>query len=110
MAKPFQDLTKKMSEDRRARINQRTQEILHEITLKELRQAVELTQKQLAETLKINQAAVSKMESQSDMYISTLRRFLEAMGARLKIIAEFQDDEVVITQFSEERAPEKVSS
>lgn len=110
MAKRFRDLLKKMPQDRRAKIDERKHEILVEITLKELRQAFELTQKQLAETLKINQAAVSKMESQSDMYISTLRRFLEAMGATLKVVAEFPDHEVVIKQFSEDEAPEKVSS
>jgi len=61
-----------------------------------------LTQQQLADTLKIDQAAISKMESQSDMYLSTLRRVLEAMGARLKIVAEFPGgDEVVIDQFAE---------
>ena len=110
MAKPFKDLLKNMSPDRLGRIEQQKQEMLWEITLQELRQAVELTQKQLAETLKINQAAVSKMESQSDMYISTLRRFLEAMGASLKIVAEFPDGEVVIDQFSEEGTTKKVPS
>lgn len=110
MAKRFRDLLKKMPQDRLDRIDQRRHEILQDITLKELRQAFELTQKQLAETLKINQAAISKMESQSDMYISTLRRFLEAMGARLKIIAEFPDGEVVIEQFRENDAPEKVGA
>ena len=110
MAKPFRDLLKKMPQDRLERIDRRKRDILYEITLKELRQAFELTQKQLAETLKINQAAISKMESQSDMYISTLRRILEAMGASLKIVAEFPDGEVVIKQFSEDDAPEKVGA
>ena len=110
MAKPFRDLLKNMPRDRLERIDQRKQEVLNEITLRELRQAVELTQKQLAETLKINQAAISKMERQSDMYIRTLRRFLEAMGAKLKIVAEFPDGEVIIKQFSEDDAPEKVDA
>jgi len=110
MAKPFRDLLKNMPRDRLERIDQRKQEVLNEITLKELRQAIEFTQKQLAETLKINQAAISKMESQSDMYIRTLRRFLEAMGAKLKIVAEFPDGDVIIKQFSEDDAPEKVDA
>ena len=108
MAKPFRNLVKDVSPKRRAKIDEKKHEILREITLKELRQAIELTQKQLAETLKINQAAVSKMERQSDMYISTLRRFLEAMGAHLKIVAEFPSGEVVIRQLSEEETPEEV--
>jgi len=45
------------------------------------------------------------MESQSDMYVSTLRRFLEAMGAQLKIVAEFPDGEVVINQFKQSDDP-----
>ena len=77
---------------------------MQEINLRELRQAFALTQQQLASTLKINQAAISKMESQSDMYLSTLRRFLEAMGVQLKIVAEFPSgEEVVINQFAERR-------
>ncbi len=101
MAKSFKSLLEKMSPERRARIEARAQETLREINLRELRQAFALTQEQLAATLKINQAAISKMESQSDMYVSTLRRFLEAMGAHLKIVAEFPDGEVVINQFKQ---------
>jgi transcriptional regulator with XRE-family HTH domain len=102
MAKPYEDLRKKMSPESRARSKRRAEELLREINLRELRKAFTLTQKQLAETLKINQAAISKMESQSDMYISTLRRILEAMGGSLKIVAEFPGGEVVIKQFTQE--------
>ncbi|MEA1881762.1 MAG: XRE family transcriptional regulator [Candidatus Marinimicrobia bacterium] len=62
---------------------------------------VNIAPNELADTLHIKQAAVSKIENQSDMFISTLRRFLIAMGANLKIIAEFPDHEVVINQFNE---------
>jgi len=103
MARSFKKLLKEMSPERRKRIESRARKTVKEINLRELRQAFALTQQQLADTLKINQAAISKMESQSDMYLSTLRRFLEAMGARLKIVAEFPDgDEVVINQFTEQ--------
>ena len=108
MAKPFRKLLEGMPHDRRARIEKRTREMLNEITLQELRKALELTQTQLAATLKINQAAVSKMERQSDMYISTLRRFLEAMGGSLKIVAEFPGGEVVIDQLSADTSSEKI--
>jgi transcriptional regulator with XRE-family HTH domain len=101
MSKPLKKLLEKMTPERRARIEARARETLREINLRELRQAFALTQQQLASTLKINQAAISKMESQSDMYISTLRRILEAMGAQLKIVAEFPDGEVVISQFTQ---------
>jgi len=101
MAKSFKNLLTQMSPERRDRIEARAQEILKEINLRELRQAFALTQQQLAATLKINQAAISKMESQSDMYLSTLRRFLEAMGAHLIIVAQFPDGEVIINQFTQ---------
>jgi len=47
----------------------------------------------------MNQAAVSKIERQSDMYISTLRRFVAAMGGELRIVAQFPQGDVVINQF-----------
>ena len=90
-----------MPDERKHRIETKKQELSKEIDLQNLRQALELTQNQLADTLKVNQAAISKMENQSDMYISTLRRFLGAMGGKLKIVAEFPDHEIVINQFEE---------
>ena len=110
MAKPFRDLLKNMPKERLQQIDKRKNEVLQEITIRDLRQVYKCTQKQLGEMLRINQAAISKMENQSDMYISTLRRLLEAMGARLKIVAEFPEGEVVITQFSDDDAPEKVDA
>lgn len=66
-----------------------------------------MTQQQVAETLKIEQAAVSKMEKQTDMYLSTLRRFISAMGGQLDIVARFPEGAVRITQFGnvDEDAP-----
>ena len=103
MAKPFKTLVEKMSRESRERISQRTGELSREMALQELRQAMDLTQQQIAGTLRMNQAAVSKLEHQSDMYISTLRRFLSAMGGELRIVASFPEGEVVITQFEELR-------
>ena len=108
MAKSFNKLVEKMSQSSKDKIKQRTMELRKEMALNELRQAVELTQKQLADVLKMNQAAISKMEHQSDMYISTLRRFLEAMGANLKIIASFPEGDVVIDQFERLHKKEKM--
>ena len=99
MAKPFKTLTDKMSPESRKRVAARKKQLLNALALQELRQARELTQQQLAESLEISQASVSKMESQSDMYVSTLRRFLEAMGGELHIVASFADGEVLINQF-----------
>ena len=58
-----------------------------------------LTQQDLANILNVNQAALSKMENQTDIRVSTLRRLLTAMGGTLKIVAEFPEGEIVINQF-----------
>lgn len=101
MAKKFKDLTKDFSDERMKRVEAKTKAILRSIDLQELRKAKELTQLELAETLNISQEAVSKMESNSDMFISTLSRFIDAMGGHLRIVAEFPDREIEITQFKE---------
>ncbi|NKB71874.1 MAG: helix-turn-helix domain-containing protein [Candidatus Latescibacteria bacterium] len=108
MAKSFKNLLQKMPEGRRDRVEDRVQEMLVEMALQEIRQNRNITQVQLADNLKLNQAAVSKMEHQSDMHISTLRRLLAAMGGRLKLVAEFPDEDVVINQFEPEGKPAKV--
>jgi len=101
MAKTFKSLVGKMSPESRDRVAKRKREMLEGLALQELREARRLTQQQLAESLHITQASVSKMESQSDMYVSTLRRFLEAMGGQLRIVAAFPDGEVLIDQFED---------
>jgi transcriptional regulator with XRE-family HTH domain len=99
MARPFKELKEKMSPERRGKIEDRAQAMLIGMALQELRQARQLTQQELANVLNVNQAALSKMENQADMRISTLRKLLSAMGGNLKIIAEFPEGEVVIDQF-----------
>lgn len=99
MAKQFNNLMDKMSPERRQKIEDRAQALLLEMALQELRQTRGLTQQRLADILDLNQAALSKMENQADMRVSTLRRILSAMGGEMKIIARFPDEEVVINQF-----------
>lgn len=99
MAKSFKQLKQKMDPERRERIEVQANDILLDMALQELRQTRQLTQQQLADILHINQAALSKMENQSDMRISTLRKLLQAMGGNLKIVAEFPEGDVVIDQF-----------
>ncbi len=99
MAKSFNDLKEKMSPERREKIEDRAQAILISMALQELRQARHLTQQDLATILHVKQAALSKMENQTDIRVSTLRKLLAAMGGTLKIVAEFPEGEVVINQF-----------
>lgn len=75
---------------RRARIQAEADRLHAEyLTLKDIRKAKELTQVQLAETLGIRQATVAQLEKRSDLLLSTLRSYVEAMGGRLKLMVEF---------------------
>jgi DNA-binding XRE family transcriptional regulator len=77
---------------RRTKIEARAKERLHEINgLRTLRQLAEQTQEQLAQTLGVKQPAIYKMEKQADMYISTLRRFIEAAGGSLELRVTMPD-------------------
>ncbi len=109
MSKSFKKLLADMPEERLEKIKIKTEVLKNEMALKELRQAMELTQEKLAKELNVNQAAVSKFESQSDIYISTLRKILFAMGGELKIVAHFDDGDVLINQFDDIRKNEAVA-
>ncbi len=100
MAKSFDTLKAKLSPERKSKIEKRVQQALAEMPLAELRQARKVTQQQLAEALKIKQASISKMESQTDMYISTMRKYIQAMGGELEIIAKFPEGDVKVENFS----------
>lgn len=99
MATPYRQLREKMSPQARVQAAQKTREILAEMALQELRQALELTQEEVAKLLKTSQANVSKLERRTDMYISTLREFIQAMGGKLEIVARFPGGSVKIDQF-----------
>ncbi|HVA55087.1 MAG TPA: helix-turn-helix transcriptional regulator [Gammaproteobacteria bacterium] len=96
MTKSFSALHKKMSPASRARVDAMAQAMLREMPLHELRQALNLTQEELASTLHVKQATISKLERRTDMYISTLARFVEAMGGELEVRACFPDGDVKI--------------
>ena len=93
---PFAELRAKMSPEARARAEQRGKELSHEIDLAELRQALKLSQHQLAKKLRVNQPEVAKIEKRADMLLSTLGGVLRAMGAELKIIASFPNHDIEI--------------
>lgn len=97
----FRELTNGFTPARRRRVDEIKRELLGEMPLHELRRARALTQQDLAEMLQVNQPAVSKIEQRADVYISSLRSYIEAVGGRLKIVAEFPEGEVTITNFSD---------
>ncbi len=103
MARNFRELEAKMSAERVERSNTRVEELIRAIPLNELRAARELTQQNLSTTLGVNQAAISKLERRTDMYISTLGDFIKAMGGTLEIRAVFPDGAVKIESFGDRK-------
>ena len=100
MAKKFSELAAKMSPQAREKAHKMAQEMLAEMPLNELRQARGLSQKKLAEILHVQQPSIAKLERRTDMYLSTLRSHIEAMGGELDVIARFPDGAVKISNFS----------
>ena len=81
-----------LTPERRARIEAEADRLHAEYqTLKDLRKARDLTQARLAEALGIRQATIAQLEKRSDLMISTLRSYVEAMGGRLRLTVEFPD-------------------
>jgi transcriptional regulator with XRE-family HTH domain len=99
MAKPFKELRAKMPANARKRAEARANVLMQEMPLYELRRARQLSQVQLARELHVGQANVSKIERRADVYISTLRSYVEAMGGELEITARFPQGTVKINQF-----------
>ena len=101
MSKPFNVLRKKMSASARKKANEKAKKFLAEMPLQELRQARQMSQERLAEILNTKQANVSRIERRTDMYISTLRSYIEAMGGELDIVAKFPEGEIHVNQFGD---------
>ncbi len=101
MAKKFSELRARMSPESQARADAQTQAMLAEMPLNELRQARGLSQKMLAEVLHVQQPSIAKLEKRTDMYLSTLRSHIEAMGGQLEVVARFPDGAVKISNFSD---------
>jgi DNA-binding XRE family transcriptional regulator len=96
MARNFDELRAKMSPERQARVAARVKAELALMPLHQLRNAREMTQTRLAEVLEMDQGNISKLEKRTDMYLSTLRSYIEAMGGALEIRAVFPDGVVKI--------------
>jgi DNA-binding XRE family transcriptional regulator len=102
MARNFKELQAKMEPASRAENEQRVREELQRMALDELRNAKRLTQADLAEMLDVPQSSISRIEQRADMYLSTLRNYIHAMGGVLQIQAIFPDGgAVVISRFGD---------
>lgn len=99
MATKWRDIRRTLSPEAEERIRQSIADAPRVMSLYQLREARSLTQVNLARVLNINQGAVSRMEKRADMYVSTLRNFIQAMGGQLQIKAIFPDAEIEIDQF-----------
>jgi len=100
MARSFRELEARMSPDRKARVAARVKEELALMPLQQIRNARQMTQTRLAELLEMDQGNISKLEQRTDMYLSTLRSYVEAMGGALEIRAVFPDGDVEIDLMS----------
>ncbi len=100
MPKNFSTLRRKMSSQARERSRALAAKYRSAMALDELREARDMTQVHLAKVLGVNQAAVSKLERRTDMYVSTLHDFVKAMGGELTITARFPEGTVEINQFA----------
>ena len=109
MARKFQTLRDGMPQARRDRIDEMTREMLAEMPMHSLRDALRFTQQQIAEELGVKQAAISKMERRPDHLVSTLRRFIEAMGGELELKAHFPSGSVSITELGESGEMQKTA-
>ena len=87
----FDRLRAGLSAESRREASALTDAMEQELSLAELRRARAMTQEQLASDLHIGQASIAKLERRTDMYLSTLRRFVEAMGGELDIVVRFPD-------------------
>ena len=104
MARSLDQVLAAMPAQRRARIARRAGELA---TLKDLRQAVERTQDELATTLGVGQDTVSRIERRSDILLSTLRRYVEAMGGELHLVARFPNRAPLVIDHIAGRAPSR---
>lgn len=104
--RPFQELIAAMPPARRARLEEarrRLDAIAREVLvvdLEELRRSCDVSQAELAERLGTQQAQISRLERRNDALVSTLRRYVKALGGRLEICASFDGWTVELGEFA----------
>ena len=90
--KTLKDIINSLTAERREKIEARAEELIaEEMTLQDLRKAQYLTQERMAELLGVGQDNISRLESRTDMLLSTLRSYVTAMGGALDLIVRFPD-------------------
>ena len=89
-------IREKMPPQSQALLDERLRETLRSMPLDKLRKARSLTQTAVAERLAVDQGSVSKLEGRTDMYLSTLREYVEALGGTLELRADFPEGSIQI--------------
>ncbi len=95
MARKLDDVMAALPKERQQRVQARAMELA---TLKDLRLAAQQTQEQLAATLGVGQDTISRLEKRSDMLLSTLRHYVESMGGKLELVAQFPNRPPVVIE------------
>lgn len=102
MARNYKELQARMDPADRTRNQDRVKEELRRMALEDLRSAKQATQTEMAELLDVPQSSISRIEQRADMYLSTLRNYVQAMGGVLQITAIFPDGgKVVLNRFGD---------
>lgn len=103
MTKNLAQIMAELPPKRQKKIEDRASELIaQEMTLRDIRKAHQLTQEHMAEILGVGQDSVSRLEKRTDLLLSTLRSYINAMGGNLKLIAEFPDrPPVLLTSLAE---------
>jgi transcriptional regulator with XRE-family HTH domain len=97
MPKDLDEIMRELPPERRERIEKRASELIDEhMTLQDIRKAQKLTQERMAQILGVGQDSVSRLEKRTDLHLSTLNNYINAMGGSLKLVAEFPDRSPVI--------------
>jgi predicted transcriptional regulator len=99
MAEKFSELRAQMSPEAQSHSAARAEAMLVEMQLQELRKNRQVTQVELAKVMSVEQATISKIEHREDMYVSTLREYVKALGGELKLVASFPDTEIQVHPF-----------
>lgn len=97
MTIPYEKVFKEFSTEDQQWIKHRAEELkTEELNLREMRRLRRLTQARLSKKLKIGQEGVSRIEKRTDLYLSTLRSYVEGVGGRLSLVVEFPDRPPVV--------------
>ena len=104
MGRTLSEMIDALPKQRRERIDARYLELRDDVeSLRELRKVAGKAQADIAATLKIKQPSVSKIEKQTDMYLSTLRRYVEAIGGKLDLVVRLPSRRAIhLNQLGEE--------